>query len=65
MGNFGSYFSVSEKFSISQQHCLPMTYLTPFSTDSKTWILCGTPDPFTAKSTLKELLTAVILLFCH
>lgn len=63
MGNFGSCFSVSEKLSISQQHCLPLTYLIPFRTRSKTFTLCGTPDPFTAESTLKELLTALILLF--
>lgn len=61
MGNFGSCFSVSEELSISQQHCLPLTYLTPLRTSSKTLILCGIPDPFTAESTLKELLTALIL----
>lgn len=63
MGNFGSCFSVSEKVSISQQHYLPLTYLTLLRAGSKTLILCGTPDPFTAESTLKELLTALILLF--
>lgn len=63
MGNFGWCFSVSEKLSITQQHCLPLTYVRPLSSGSKTLTLCGTPHPFTAESALKELLTVLAFLF--
>lgn len=49
-----------------KQHWGPLMYLTYFTppsvlSGSRTVIVCGTPDPFTAESTLGKLVKALIL----